>query len=77
MIASANSVNASYTYSPFHYSCSSSDIKESSIIEFGLSWMEQTTAAADDGGDGCGGRKIMPSIEEFFTVVYTFLNGDM
>ena len=40
--------------------------------------MEETTAAAGDvGDDEVGGPKVTPSIEEFFTVVYTFLNGDM
>ena len=40
--------------------------------------MEQTTAAVREGAeDGTGGQKITPSMEEFFTVVYTFLNGDM
>ena len=62
----------------FYFSCSSSDIKDGSIIEFGLNWMEETTAAAGDvGDDEVGGPKVTPSIEEFFTVVYTFLNGDM
>ena len=40
--------------------------------------MEETTAAAGEvGEDDVGDKKVTPSIEEFFTVVYTFLNGDM
>ena len=39
--------------------------------------MSETTAAAGD-EEGIGGEKgIQPSMEEFFSVVYTFLNGDM
>ena len=40
--------------------------------------MQETTAAAGEvGEDEVEGKKVTPSMEEFFTVVYTFLNGDM
>jgi hypothetical protein len=63
-----------------YFSSSSSDISDEAIIEFGLYWMKETTSAVYDEKE----REIitselesLPDLAQFFSCIYTFLNGDI
>ena len=57
----------------------SSDVPEYLIILFGVSWMSDTANALHD-ADHEKDEKLLrenQTLEEFFTNIYNFLNGDM
>ena len=66
--------------SPFYcFRSSSSDIAESLIITFGISWMADTTNAIHENEETAKDEAPVhsQSQEQFFDNIYTFLNGDM
>ena len=64
----------------YHSSSSSPDISPEAIIQFGLHWMKETTSAVYDEKEKeiiSSELKTLPDLREFFTCIYTFLNGDI
>ena len=64
------------------FSSSSSDISSEEIIEFGINWIKETTSAVYD--DEEQEKDLMspdlttsPDLPQFFSQIYTFLNGDI
>ena len=60
-----------------HFSCTSSDITEDSIIEFGIHWMQTTSRAVYDEKDSEAVVSEISNLTDrqtLFNCIYTFLN---
>jgi len=71
------------------FSCSGEGISDTEVVEFGLVWMRETRCAVEEAANGGKSTEVagqeevqavqepVPTLDQFFHSIFTFLNGDM